>query len=153
MLCRFCCFYRVIFFVGLSHWNLHLYNLLHNHERSVIVNFSAELFPTLHGNSRFSLPGSLNKQNNCRTVPSFPRFGGHARVTFALAARFVATILYQQIISKDGFRKTKAPKTFIWASPSACESQSHVLQVMFQHCRHFDWCLVASLVEASNITF
>lgn len=57
MFCRFWCIYKILLFLGLSDWNLHLYNLLHNPElHCVIVDFSAELFPAFQGNSWNFLP-------------------------------------------------------------------------------------------------
>lgn len=63
MFCRFWCIYKILLFLGLSDWNLHLYNLLHNPElHCVIVDFSAELFPAFQGNSwNFLLICEINK--------------------------------------------------------------------------------------------
>lgn len=74
---------------------------------------------------------SWNKQNNDTTVHSFPRLGIHARVIFALLTRFVAPIPHHQTIFTGGLSKQKPPKTFIWASPPACESQSGVRSCVF----------------------
>lgn len=132
MFCRFWCIYKILFFLGLSDWKLHLYNLLHNPElHCVIVDFSAELFPAFQGQQLKFSPDLWNKQNNDTTVHSFPRLGIHARVIFALLARFVAPIPHHQTIFKGGLSKQKPPKTFIWALPPACESQSSVRSCFF----------------------
>lgn len=66
--------------------------------------------------------------------------------------RFVAPIPHHQTFFMGRLSKQKPPKTFIWASLPACESQSSVRSCFFTLIR-FDWCLVASLGKASNITF
>lgn len=63
MFCRFWWLKKLLFLVGLSDWNLHLYELFHNPQlHCVIVDFSAELFPAFQGNSRnFLLIREINK--------------------------------------------------------------------------------------------
>lgn len=57
MFCRLWWLKKLLFLVGLSDRNLHLYKLFHNPQlRCVFVDFSAELFPAFQGNSWNFLP-------------------------------------------------------------------------------------------------